>query len=85
MPLIGIPEYHHKKEAYLGGDNSLENCLVITKKCHRIITDERRREIDKTRRISEKNAGVRKRKGRPMPGTRASGWRKKMDGTAERR
>ena len=58
--------------------------LVITKKCHRIITDERRREIDKTRRISEKNAGVRKRKGRPMPGTRASGIRKRFDGTVER-
>ena len=82
--IIGRPEYHHDKENYIGGDNSLENCLVLTKKCHRIITDERRPEIDKTRRISEKNAGIRKRKGRPMPGTRASGIRKKMDGTVWR-
>jgi len=31
------------------------------------------------------DAGVRKRKGKPLPGTKASGLRKRMDGTVERR
>ncbi len=41
-------------------------------------------EIAKTYRIIEKQAGVKKRKGRPLPGTKASGMRKRMDGTVER-
>jgi len=41
-------------------------------------------EIAKTDRLIKKAAGV-KRKGRPMPGTKASGLRKRMDGTVERR
>ena len=83
--IIGIPEYDHIIEDAIDGGNDLENCMVMSKKCHALKTKERRPEIDKTRRISEKNAGVRKRKGRPIPGSKASGWRKKMDGTAERR
>jgi len=34
----GCPEYHHRIEAYLGGDNSLDNCLCIRKDCHAVIT-----------------------------------------------
>jgi hypothetical protein len=41
-------------------------------------------EIAKTDRIIEKQAGVKKRKGRPMPGSKASGLRKRMDGKVER-
>ena len=85
QPLKGRSEFDHKLEAYLGGTNDLDNCVVMSAKCHALKTAKRRPEIDKTCRISEKNAGVRKRKGRPMMGTIASGWRKKMDGTAERR
>lgn len=40
-------------------------------------------EIAKTDRIIRKAAGVKKR-GRPLPGTKASGMRKRMDGTVER-
>lgn len=32
------PEYHHRIEAALGGDNSLENCLCIRADCHKAIT-----------------------------------------------
>lgn len=35
-------------------------------------------------RVKKKHYGVRGRKGRPMPGTRASGIRKRMDGRVER-
>lgn len=36
-------------------------------------------------RIRLREAGLHRRKGRPMPGTKASGLKKRMDGTVERR
>lgn len=39
----------------------------------------------KTYRMAAKHAGVRLRKGRPMPGAKDSPFRKRMDGTVERR
>lgn len=67
--IVGTPEYDHIIEETLTGDNSLENCMVMSKRCHRLKTSENRPEIDKTRRIAEKRAGVRKRQG-------FKGWRK---------
>ncbi|MDD9726096.1 HNH endonuclease signature motif containing protein [Roseovarius sp. SK2] len=32
------PEYHHRVEAAIGGDNSLDNCWCIRSDCHRAIT-----------------------------------------------
>lgn len=67
--IIGTPEYDHRLEDYLGGANDLANCVVMSKRCHRLKTEKNRPEIDKTRRIFEKRAGVRKRQG-------FRGWRK---------
>lgn len=75
----GAAEYHHIKEDFIGGEPTLDNCLVLCGKCHSDITKARRREIDKTRRISDKLKGI-KRKSRPIPGSRASGVRKHMNG-----
>jgi 5-methylcytosine-specific restriction endonuclease McrA len=55
------PEYDHILPDYLGGDNSLENCAVLCPKCHKLKTcEEDRPRIDKTRRLLEKGAGLRK-------------------------
>ncbi len=81
------PEYNHRLPDYLGGEPTLENCEVLCiKPCHRTVTSEQDRPvIDKARRVMEKRIGVRSRKSRPMPGSRASGFRKRMDGSVERR
>ncbi len=71
--IIGTPEYDHDLEDYVGGRNDLANCKVLSKRCHRLKSSKSRPEIDKTRRIAEKRAGVRKRQG-------FRGWRK-FDGT----
>lgn len=73
QPILGTPEYDHITPAAIGGSNDLDNCRVMAKRCHRVKTSENRPEIDKTRRVLEKRAGVRKRQG-------FRGWRK-FDGT----
>lgn len=67
--IIGTPEYDHIIEDTLTHDNSLENCMVMSKRCHDVKTKRNRPAIDKTRRILEKRAGVRQGRG-------FRGWRK---------
>lgn len=65
--IIGTPEYHHMVPAALGGGNKLEDCAVLSKRCHRLETDnETVPEVSKTVRIYEKRAGIRRTR-RPMP------------------
>jgi 5-methylcytosine-specific restriction protein A len=83
--IITSAEYDHVLPDYLGGDNSLDNCECLCKKCHAIKTKSDRNGIDRARRGLEKLAGARNRKSRPMPGTKASGIKKKLNGSVERR
>jgi 5-methylcytosine-specific restriction protein A len=79
--ILTSAEYDHRIEDYLTHDNSLENCVCLCKKCHDIKTKRSRPAIDKTRRIIEKRAGVRK-SGRgfqkPPPGY--DPWTRRMRG-----
>ena len=73
------PEYDHKIEVALGGDNSLENCVVLRKRCHDGKTGKRRPALDKTRRTVETAIGARQ-SDRPMPFGRKSKYKRKMNG-----
>lgn len=77
-------EYDHAIECALGGDNDLTNCIVKCKTCHRAKTSERAPVLAKAKRQADKHTNVKKRTGRPLAGTRASGIRKRMDGTVEK-
>lgn len=69
-----------------GGKEVADNLYPIRVKCDlewKAADDNR--EAKKATRIMEKNLGIRRPKGRPMPGSRASGIKKKMDGSVERR
>lgn len=68
MKIIGTPEYdHYPVPAALGGPGTIDNCRVLSKKCHRIITSrDDVPAIAKSQRIYEKRAGVRKTR-RPFP------------------
>lgn len=70
----GEAEFHHVTELFIGGESMLSNCLVSCKKCHALITQARRPEIDKTRRLSDKRMGIKRKSG-------FRGWRK-MNGEA---
>ena len=56
--VAGKFQYHHIKEANDGGDNSLENCLVITNECHKPLTKKYIQETRKAERIRDKHIGA---------------------------
>ena len=68
MLKITMAEYDHWPiPAALNGPNTLDNCRVLRRKCHRRITAEHDiPAISKSQRIYEKQAGLRKTK-RPFP------------------
>lgn len=82
-------EYDHIKTAFHGGDNSVENCQVLCGACH----DAKTRDMNsnasvmsmpKSRRMRRAMAGQSGRtKSRPIPGSRRSKWRKKVNGQTE--
>lgn len=81
----GVEFDHYPIRAADGGDNSLENCAAVCPACHRHKT----RTFDtpqaaKGKRVSDKHRGIRGTRGRPLPGTRASGVRKRLNGSIER-
>lgn len=80
-PIHTRAEYDHIIPSANGGPATLENCQVLREKCHDKKTREvDRPSIDKSKRIREKRMGLRA-KSRGFD-TR---WRKRMDGTVERR
>lgn len=81
----GNIEYHHVREATFNGLASLDNCMVLCRACHRTITKSRAPLIAKSNRQRAAYIGLRKNNYPPIPGTKRSGWKKRMDGTVERR
>ncbi|WP_319499295.1 HNH endonuclease signature motif containing protein [uncultured Cohaesibacter sp.] len=83
-------EYDHIKPCGLDGNNSLDNCQCLCCDCHKGKTKSDVKTIAKVKRMHNKHVGVETRRkqkipSRPFPGTRASGWKKKLDGSIERR
>lgn len=77
--------YDHEIPDQLGGEPALENCRVLCRACHGTKTAKRDvPTIAKAKRRERAHAGI-KRASRPMPGTRASGWKRKLDGSVIRR
>ena len=77
---------HWPVPAALGGPATLDNCRVHNKRCELRMTSARDRPmIDRAKRGLEKRLGLRTSRYRPLDGTRKSGWRRRMDGTVERR
>jgi 5-methylcytosine-specific restriction protein A len=63
----------------LGGDPTLENLQIICSVCHKAKTRNDVRQIRKANRQRDKYTGAAKSKN-PMPGSRASRWKRKMSG-----
>jgi 5-methylcytosine-specific restriction protein A len=75
--------FDHRIPDALGGEPTLENCVVQCVACDAPKTAADQTTIAKSKRIRAKHAGIRKTT-RPLPGSRASGIRKRMSGQVER-
>jgi len=74
----------HVQPLWLEGTNDWTNRAPAHMECARQKTAREAKARAKGRRVAEKHMGARKAK-RPMPGSRASKWKKRMDGTVEPR
>ena len=71
-----------------GGTNAWENLGVTCENCFAPKNAEDAKKQSKSRAVATSciiPRSQRQKKGRPMMGSKASGWRKRMDGTVERR
>ena len=58
---VGKFHYDHDLPDNLGGEPTLENCVVLCVACHKVKTREKDRPaIDKSRRIADRAIGIRK-------------------------
>jgi len=80
------PEFDHVTPLILGGQNRESNIQLLCHECHGAKTKLDVKLKAKVARVRTKlSLGIKTAKGRPMPGSKASGLRKRMDGTVERR
>jgi 5-methylcytosine-specific restriction endonuclease McrA len=84
-PLDRGVEFDHVDADYFSKDNSLENCAAICVTCHKAKTRSDVKLIAKSKRIQDRELGIKPKPSRPMPGSRASGWKKPFNRPAERR
>lgn len=82
----GRIHYDHVIPDALGGEPTLENCEVLCTPCHGAKTSgEDVPRIAKSKRVRNNHIGAKPPSRNPLPGSRASGWKRKMDGTVVRR
>jgi len=77
-------EFDHIVALILGGENREGNIGAVRSPCHKVKTAQDVRQKAKEARVRAKHLGI-ARKGAAIPGSRASGWKRKMDGTVVRR
>lgn len=78
-------EWDHVIPLELGGDDELSNLQPLCRGCHRAKTRRDAGHIAKSRRMRQRSAGIPRTVRRPIPGSRKSPWRKRLDGTVVRR
>lgn len=78
-------EVEHVIPLAMGGEDDDANRKPAHVKCHRAKTTDDAGNIAKAKRREAKHMGARPRPKRPLMGSKASGWKQKIDGTWERR
>lgn len=83
---VGKFAYDHVIPDAMGGSATLENCQVGCTACHGTKTAEQDvPTIAKSNRVRDRHAGIRPTPRNPMPGSKASKWKRRMDGTVIKR
>lgn len=79
------PEYDHIVPLIAGGKHAESNIQILCPECHRIKTGQDLASKAVAYRKRLKDAGIKKRKGRPLMGSVESGWKRKITGEWVRR
>lgn len=77
-------EIEHVTALAMGGDDNDGNMKPAHVKCHTPKTADDMGRLAKAKRSESRHIGA-KRSSRPLPGSRASGWKRRLDGTWKRR
>lgn len=75
------PEFDHIIALINGGEHRESNLWPLCSLCHKIKTKRDVAIKALTAKKIKSHYGFKRRKGRPMPGSKDSGWKRKMDGT----
>jgi 5-methylcytosine-specific restriction endonuclease McrA len=78
---VGKFHYDHVNPDAMTGEPTLENCEVLCLPCHGDKTKRDVANIARAKRIQDRHLGIRDPHKRPLPGSRNSNIKKKMDGT----
>ena len=75
-------EYDHRLADTFGGEPTLENCEVLCTNCHDAKTHKSDiPAVAKSNRVRAKHIGAKVKTRNPIPGSKASKWKQKLDGT----
>jgi 5-methylcytosine-specific restriction protein A len=78
---VGTPyEIDHKIALINGGKHAEDNLCLLCQECHKQKTATDVTEKARTYRKRKSHYGIRKAKGRPIPGSKASGWKRTFSG-----
>lgn len=77
-------QFDHITPLWLGGENREANLQALCQTCHKQKTATEATVRAKVNRLRSTKVEPKK-KSKPMMGSKASGWKRKMDGTLERR
>jgi 5-methylcytosine-specific restriction endonuclease McrA len=77
-------DYDHRVALADGGENRETNFNAVHRRCHRHKTAKEALARAEARGSQKRAYGI-KRSRNPIPGSRASKWKRRMDGTTERR
>lgn len=81
----GEGEYDHRIPCAHGGEATLENCQVLCRGCHKAKTARNKAETERAKRRADKHSGAWKPSSRPIPGSRNTPFKRKINGETVRR
>ena len=78
-------DWDHIIPLELGGDDEVENLQPLCKVCHKAKTRGDVKAIRKSERQRQRASGIKRTTRSTIPGSKASGFKRKLDGTVEKR
>ncbi|MEM9148595.1 MAG: HNH endonuclease signature motif containing protein [Pseudomonadota bacterium] len=79
------PEWDHIIPLAMGGEDSIENLQPLCWSCHKAKTATDKAHIAKAGRMERRAAGIGRTVRNPLPGSKAHGWKQKLNGQWVRR